>query len=262
MKSSIVFGIIATTLVTSSAFATIKPIKLASDHRIEVVAYSPYNVVPINGKTFTTTQITFDKDEYIENVQNGDLGAWTVSVDKNIPYMMFVKPTAYNSNTNMTVVTNKHTYYFHLQSNKQGQDNQKNATYAIDFIYPQEKIQKVEKQIAYREQQHAAEVSAFKNPQNYNWSYSFNGDRSIMPIHIFDDGHFTYLQLRPNEPVPAIFAITSPNGNESVVNYRRDGRYIVIQRIAPQFTLRVGKSHVASIFNNKLINKYRHDHWY
>lgn len=251
-----------TCVLSSNALAQITPLKLSTDSRIEVVAYSPYNVVPIDGTTFTTTQITFGKSEYIENVQNGDLGAWTASISKDIPNMMFVKPTVYQSNTNMTVVTNKHTYYFHLMSNAKGKASQRHATYAIHFIYPTEQRHAVEQQIVLREKQREAEISAFKNPADYNWNYSFHGDRSIMPIHVFDDGKFTYLQLRKNQAVPAVFAVTSSSGKESVVNYRQDGRYLVIQRTAPQFTLRVGQQHVVSIFNNTMIHQLRRHGWF
>ena len=74
-------------------------------------------------------------------------------------------------------------------------------------------------------------------------------------MHVFDDGTFTYLQLQPGQPVPAVFAVMNRNGKESVVNYRQDGRYLVIQQTAPQFTLRVGQDQVANIFNNRDIKK-------
>jgi type IV secretion system protein VirB9 len=253
----LIFSLLLSGFVASSAYAKITPLKMSTDARIEVVPYSAYNVVPIHGTTFTSTQIIFAKNEFIENIQNGDLAAWTASVDKNIPYMLFIKPTVYGSNTNMTVVTNKHTYYFHLVSNSEDNRNPKNITYAIKFIYPQAQRTKIENEIIQREEQRQAEISAFKNPSAYNWNYSFSGDRSIVPIHVFDDGKFTYLQLQKNQPIPAVFAVTSPSGKEAVVNYRRDGNYLVIQRIAPQFTLRLGATHVASIFNNKLIQKMR-----
>lgn len=256
-RASLLLACGVLSFVSVGVYAERQPIKLSSDSRIELVAYSAYNVVPVHGTTFTTTQITFGKNEYIENVQNGDLGAWTAAISKNIPNMMFVKPTAYDSHTNMTVVTNKHTYYFVMDSNKEGEANQAHATYAIKFIYPEEQRTKVEKEIAEREQQKQAEISAFQNPANYNWNYSFHGDNSIMPIHVFDDGKFTYMQLQPNQVVPAVFAVNAPDGKESVVNYRQDDHYLVIQRVAPQFTLRVGQNQVASVFNDKLIEKLR-----
>jgi type IV secretion system protein VirB9 len=241
----------------SLSFAAESPLKLSSDSRIEVVAYSPYNVVPIHGTTLTATQITFSRDETIESVQTGDLAAWTASINKDLPYMLFVKPTVFNSNTNMTVITNKHTYYFQLTSNAKGEGGETHATYAVHFIYPQERAAQVAHELSLQEQQRHAEVSAFKNPSAFNWNYSFHGNKSIMPLHVFDDGKFTYLQLRPNQPVPAIFAVTTPDGKESVVNFRRDGNFIVVQRTAPEFTLRAGKGVAASIFNNRLIAKLR-----
>ena len=89
---------------------------LMTDHRIQVVPFEENNVVPVEASTFTTTQIVFGKSEAIENIQNGDLDAWTVSVQKGLPNMLFLKPTILGSHTNMTVVTNHHTYYFQLNS--------------------------------------------------------------------------------------------------------------------------------------------------
>ena len=90
-------------------------------------------------------------------------------------------------------------------------------------------------------------------PSAYHWDYSFHGSTSIMPLHVFDDGRFTYFQLRPNQALPAIFAVDSKSAEESVVNFRQEGRYLVVHRLAPQFTLRLGKHRVASIFNNRFI---------
>lgn len=254
--------------LSHAAIAEQQPLKLASDKRIEVVAYAPYNVVPIEGTTFTTTQIIFGQHEVIENIQNGDLGAWTASVDPHLPYMLFVKPTVYGSHTNMTIVTNKHTYYFNLVSSAQGSNaseikaQQAGATYAIRFMYPLDVKRKVEAAMLRHLHQKQAEISAFKNPESYHWDYSFHGDRRVVPMHVFDDGKFTYLQLQPGQDVPAVFAVLNPDGKESVVNFRQDGRYLVIQRVVPQLTLRVGKAQVASIFNNKRVATLQDHHFF
>ncbi len=73
-----------------------------------------------------------------------------------------------------------------------------------------------------------------------------------MPLHVFDDGTFTYFELRKNQAVPAIFAVDDSQGKEAVVNSRREGNYMVVQRLAPQFTLRNGGT-VASVFNSNEI---------
>lgn len=240
---------------TTLALENTRP--LATDSRIKVVPYEVDNVVPVEATTFTTTQIVFGREEVIENIQNGDLDAWTVSVQKGLPNMLFLKPTIIGSDTNMTIVTNRHTYYFHLLSHKKTNAPLPDTTYAIHFTYPEETRAHLLATLRYNEQQRQAILNAHKNPENYHWNYSFNGTRSIMPLHIFDDGRFTYLQLQAGQSIPAIFAVDNASGKESVVNYRREGQYLIVQQIAPQFTLRAGKYHVASVFNNTLIQRLR-----
>lgn len=250
-------AVLSITLCAQTALAREQPRALATDQRIKVVAFQADNVVPIQASTFTTTQVVFGKGEMIQNIQNGDLDAWTVSVQKDIPNMLFLKPTILGSNTNMTVVTSAHTYYFHLKSNTNLSNAQDNSTYAVHFIYPQQARKKMLATLRYNQQQKRAIVNAHKNPQDYNWQYSFSGAKSIVPLHIFDDGRFTYFQLREGQPLPAVFSVDNTLGKESVVNYRRTGNYLVIQQVAPQFSLREGKTSVASIFNNKRIHQLR-----
>lgn len=217
---------------------------IAEEKRIKSIVYQANKIVPVLATTFMTTQIVFSQNETIENIQNGDLAAWAVNVQKNLPNMLFLKPTMVGSETNMTVVTNLHTYYFQLQSEPANSNNQ-TATYAIHFIYP------ADSNLTMRNSNPQTNYST----NHYNWNYSFNGAHSIMPRQVFDDGQFTYLQLQPRQTIPAIFAVDNIAGNEAVVNYRREGNYLVIQQIAPQFTLRLGKYHVASLFNNVLIHQ-------
>lgn len=255
MKKMGIFGLLCLMTLSQQTLAVENVRSLATDRRIKVVAYQDNNVVPVHANTFTTTQIIFAPDEVIENIQNGDLDAWTVSVQKGLGNMLFLKPTLEDSDTNMTIVTNRHTYYFHLVSHKKGSQNNKYNTYAIRFSYPNTVHDNLLANLNDIQKQKNILLNARQNPKNYHWDYSFNGSRSIMPQHIFDDGRFTYLQLRANQPIPAIFAVDNKAGKESVVNYRREGSYLVIQQTAPQFTLREGMDHVANVFNNLLIRQ-------
>ena len=158
-------------LISQSAMAVEHTRALATDSRIKVVAFDRDNVVPVHASTFTTTQIVFGKGEVIENIQNGDLDAWTVSVQKGLPNMLFLKPTILGSNTNMTIVTNLHTYYFHLMSNtsQSGKSSRQNdSTYAIQFSYPAQVHAKMLANLRYNKLQHRAILNSHTNPQNYN----------------------------------------------------------------------------------------------
>ena len=233
------------------------PRALAKDGRIRQVNYDANNVVPIQGTPLINTQVIFGDDETIVNVQNGDASAWQMTVDKNLPNVLNLKPTLLGSHTNLEVITldsnqTRRYYRFVLDSPKRVK-TKRLPTFAVRFSYP--KRAHLQRQLQHQFQRLAKHsiLDAPKNPAHYNWDYSFHGSRRIMPAHVFDDGRFTYLQLRPNQPVPAVFAVNNANGDESVVNYRRKGNYLVIQTTAPQLTLRNGQSQVASLFNDRLI---------
>lgn len=259
--SSCILNIILTLFLANFSYAKINPLRLNTDQRIAVVAFNPNQVVPIYGSAFVTTQIVFSVDEVIKNIQNGDLGAWSVSVAKSLPYMLFLKPTVAKSNTNLTVVTNKHTYYFNLiakadrEIDREIDKDKAKTTYSLKFIYPQEQKLKLEQNLLENQQQQQALLSAFSHPEDYNWEYSFNGDKSIVPIHVFDDGKFTYFQLKPNQVIPAIFMVDNPKGLEALVNIQRDKTYLIVHRVSAQWVLRSGKNHVAVIFNDKKIRQ-------
>lgn len=228
------------------AMASNAPHPLGSDNRIEVVAYDADNVVPVKLNLMTATEFVLNPDEHVIDFQTGDSSVWKFDNKNEPPYMFFLSPKIAGSNTNATVVTDKRMYYFHLYSSSD--TNANHTTYAVRFIYPEE-----EKARMLAEQ--AATLNLSKDPSAYNWHYSYSGDRSILPLHIFDDGKFTYLQLRPGQSIPAIFAVDNAKGEESVVNFRQQGDYLVITRIAPQFTLRNGNYAVVSVFNDDLTKK-------
>lgn len=251
--------------LSSGVFAVEQPRGLSTDNRIKVVPYEENNIVSIVGNTFVATQIVFNPSEKILSIQGGDAVAWSTTVDKNVPNLLTVKPTITGSNTNMTVVTQtdsgkQRLYYFHLvsQSHTTGDRDVKpdsRVTYAVHFIYPQDVIEKAVAEQNFQQQQASATLSASQQPSQYNWNYAFHGDKSIVPRHVFDDGKFTYLELRENQDIPAIFAVKDQSGEESVVNYRRSDNYLIIQQVAPQFTLRNGKHSVATLFNEKRIKQ-------
>lgn len=129
--------------------------------------------------------------------------------------------------------------------------------YAVKFYYPQEEQKRLQASRAAQKRHKAATLKENKHPKIYSWDYSFNGSPDLRPAHVFDDGVFTYFEMRPNQPIPALFIVDNQHGEEAVTNMRRRGNYLVVHRIAPQFTLRMGANHVASIFNNKEIARIK-----
>lgn len=253
---------ITAALISGGVYADNKPLPITNSDHILNVAFDPNNVVPIFGTPMVATSIMFGKDEHITGAVNGDITSWDVTQANNSPNLLVVKPTRVGSNTNLTVYTDKRTYFFHLESVTSGN---KKATYALIFKYPNLNLAKINAQKSWAKQQKDGTLSSAQAPHNWNFNYTFNGDKSIMPIQVFSDGKFTYFEFRNDTPQPAIFAVDSASGDEAVVNVRRSdtlntpmgerSNIVTVLRVAPQFTLRLGKQKVASIFNKPLIQK-------
>ncbi len=238
-----------TLILATGLHAQNSPASFPTDSRIKHVVYQDNNVVPIHGMTFTTTQIQFGEKEEVLDIEGGDSTAWMVTYHPELSNTVFVKPTILDSSTNLTVITNQHVYYFHLTSNKKLERNPARQTYAIKFIY--QPVNNLSKPAT---KQLPTKTNPLVHPKALNSAYRFSGSPQLVPLHVFDDGKFTYFELSPNGAVPAIFAVDDRSGKESTVNTRREGKYLIVQRIAPQFTLRQGRL-ATSVFNTQEINR-------
>ena len=69
-----------------------------------------------------------------------------------------------------------------------------------------------------------------------DYDYAYRGDDSLKPRVVFDDGK-KFLQFTGD--VPAIFVVEA-KGRESLVNLRTEGEYMIVDKVAQQFTLRAG----------------------
>lgn len=248
MKKEIVMTLMML-MPLSIAFAEQQPAGHPHDGRVKIVNFDENNVVAFKGTPLTSTQLLFGLDEVVLNIDSGDKMVWSVKTNARTPNMVFLKPTKFGLNTNITVVTNKHNYYFHATSSSES-TSARDQTYTIKFRYPEEERARLH--AINEEKRQQAALNHFKAPEVRNSDYRFSGNKQIMPAHVFDDGTFTYFELRKNQPAPAIFAIDNKQGKESIVNTRREGNYLVVQRLAPQFTLRNGDI-VASVFNSREI---------
>jgi type IV secretion system protein VirB9 len=174
---------------------------------------------------------------------------------KNLPNLLFLKPTIAGSDSNLTVITTRHTHYFHVISETSGINSPLPAPYAVKFSYPNDVRLQLQATLAEKRRHRTITANAKKGAaaKVYNYNYAFNGAPELRPVHVFDDGVFTYFELAPNQPIPAVFVVDNQKGEESVVNIRRKDALLVVHRTAPQFTLRLGKHQVASVFNNAQI---------
>lgn len=233
-------------LSATTVFANQNPRGLATDGRIKVVAYSQNDIVTIHGSHYVSTGIYLDRSEVILHVDIGDPLAWKVSVSKEAPYILFVAPQLPNSDTNMTIVTNKRTYQFRMYTRQGDQAQARNIIYSLQFRYPDEEKAEFENELSVLQKNYPGSPGA--NATRWNYEYSFYGSKRLAPIQAVDNGTFTIFKFPRNGIIPGIFAVDR-HGNESLVNFRVEGDYVFVQGVRHQYTFRNGED-VTTIYND------------
>ena len=102
---------------------------------IRDVNYDPNGVVRLAGCIGFQTTIEFAADEHIENVGMGAASRWLVVPNKRAD-MLFVEPAVALSHSNLTVVTDRHRYYFELASRDSDSCSRGDVTYSLRLHYP------------------------------------------------------------------------------------------------------------------------------
>lgn len=192
------------------------------DGHIQRVFYNPDDVVRLTGAIGWQITLEFAADERIENVSIGDSLAWQVTPNKRAK-MLFLKPLNARASTNMTVVTSQRQYAFALATGPRKQW----TPWIVRFDYPRAVVETLPE-------------PPVPTPPRLNFAYSKNGDTSLLPSRIWDDGRQTYFEFAPEIALPAIFA-GGPGKDEALVNVVTQGRVAVVQQTSGRFTLRAGK---------------------
>jgi type IV secretion system protein VirB9 len=205
----------------------------AADNRVRTLAYEPDQIVRILGKAGIQSTIEFADDERIENVAVGDSSAWQITPNRRAS-LLFVKPLAARSRTNMTVVTDRRTYMFDLVAG----DKWTTPVYALKFSYPNEKPAEPPKP-AQPTVTVAASAAATMTADKLHFDWNTKGYGKLLPARVFDDGSSVYLSWSRDIPLPAILTV-SDDRREGPVNYRMSGEYIVVSPVPANLLLRYG----------------------
>ena len=219
----------------------------ANDPRIVERLYDPARVVRIEGRTKVQATIAFGEDETIENVAIGDSTAWQVTPNKRAN-LLFIKPLEPSASTNMTVITNRHTYLFDLVANPRAR-----PLYVLRFTYPEapEDEQAVQVAQAPVETANATELAAVTDPYavldpaELNFEWARKGDNGLLPARVFDDGSATFLTWPEGAAVPAVL-VKDSEGTEGPVNFSVRGETLVLDGVPAEIILRSGEA-VASL---------------
>lgn len=185
------------------------------------------------------SDIALQPGETLIAVAAGDTARWVIgdTASGSGPTRrthILVKPIAAGLRTNVVITTDRRVYHLELASGGKGMTG-------IAWTYPQDEL------IALRRAQaaiSAAEpVAAPVAVDRLNFNYAIEGDMvPWRPVRAFDDGAQVFIEFpaaSEGTEAPPLFVVGASGGIE-LVNYRKRGRYYVVDRLFEAAELRLG----------------------
>jgi type IV secretion system protein VirB9 len=200
------------------------PKKSSFDSRIRYTPYNAHDVVQLDAVIGIVTHVVLEEGEQYVTHAFGDAKAYAFAVEKN---HLFLKPKAENADTNLAVVTDRRSYHFRLTFQP---SIQASSVYQLVFTYP-ENMKKI-----------ALEKEFNKSGYRYNLNYTMSGDKDIAPLHVWDNGAFTYFKFADQRDLPVIYMVDADD-QESMVNRHNIGEasnIVVVHKVHDQWVLRLG----------------------
>jgi len=152
---------------------------------------------------------------------------------------ILVKPTAGDLATNLVIYTTRRTYFLELRASNRAFLTQ------VRWRYPAPLSAPVAAEAPTPPDPAMTSVTA-PSPTpvpSLNLAYRVRGRGSFRPARVWDDGARTYLEFPPAtvlSDLPALFLVGADGKAAELVNYRVDGRVLVVERLFQAAELRLG----------------------
>ena len=223
--------------------ATLEPLTSGYFNAVQVYPFSEGAVFHVVTAPGQVTDIALQPGETLGAVAAGDTVRWVIgdttsgSGDAKRTHVL-AKPFAPGLSTNLVITTDRRVYHLALTS------GERTAMVALSWIYPQDQLLALK---AAAEQARAAQpVASGLQVEQLHFDYAISGDQPAWrPLRAFDDGRQTFIQFPATLGVgeaPPLFLVDA-KGTASLVNYRVQGRYYVVDRLFDAAELRLGLKH-------------------
>ncbi|MDF3047127.1 MAG: type secretion system protein VirB9 [Candidatus Midichloriaceae bacterium] len=222
----------------SPSFSKGKPIAL--DSRIKTYIYNENEVFKLVIHHGYQTSIEFAEGEEIQTISVGNNYAWQITP---VGRRLFIKPLEENIATNMTILTNKRSYHFDIESRLLSYAADDELVYVVRFFFPESDFDITRPQIITTE---ADPIPAVKP---FNFNYTFAGKDEFAPLKVFDDGTNTFFKFPEKLHLPKFEVVKDSTTTE--LTPRRKGEYIILNSVAKHFRLVFGNN-VVDVYNEKL----------
>lgn len=194
------------------------------------------------------SDIALQPGETLIAVAAGDTARWVIgdTASGSGPTRrthILVKPATSGLRTNLVVTTDRRVYHLELSSGGK-------AMTGIAWTYPQDELLALRRaEAALAAAEPVAEPVAV---ERLNFNYAIEGDAPAWrPVRAFDDGAQVFIEFPlalESTEAPPLFVVGA-SGKPELVNYRKRGRYYVVDRLFGAAELRLGgkRQHVVRI---------------
>jgi type IV secretion system protein VirB9 len=258
----LVLALLWVSVLSSSAWAEENPIPGSEDARMRYLPYDPGQVVHLSTAVGATLVVGFSAKESVTAV------AVTDSKDlKAMPkgnFLFFKSQTTLPLQPVIVLTSSEggemRRYVFEITTVPATNLSVEapGVYYSVQFTYPADEAAKrrallaaararaaqQQLQLAHEEMEQRAR-DPFSGDRN--WHYVAQGDRSLLPLEVFDNGYSTVFRFPGNVRIPSVFVV-NPDGKEATPNYSVKGDLVQADSVARGWRLRDGQT-VLAIWN-------------
>lgn len=227
----------------ANATARIQPLKSGYLNAIQRYAYAEGALYQLYAMPGQITDIALEEGEQLVGpgpIAAGDTARWiigdTVSgAGATRTVHILVKPTQDDIATNLVINTDRRTYHLELHGTP--------STYmaSISWTYPHDALFAL-RATAQRETL-ATPAATGIDLASIDFGYRISGDLAPWrPLRAFDDGRQVMIEFPPSiatGEMPPLF-VRGAGGSAELVNYRVQGRYMIVDRLFATAELRLG----------------------
>ena len=232
-------------VAAANAAARVQPQPETFQGAVQKFAWTDGGLYQVYGAPGRITDIVLEPGEQLIGpgpVAAGDTARWIIgdtesgAQDRRRVHVL-VKPTQANLATNLIINTDRRTYYLELRASA--------TTYmaSVAWTYPKDAVLALTRPAP-------PPIPAASSPapvglafSNLNFDYRLTGDRAPWrPSQVFDDGAKVYLIFPANiatGDLPPLFLLDAA-GQAELVNYRLEGRRMIVERLFDRAELRLG----------------------
>jgi len=227
----------------ANAAARVQPVRDGFLNAIQQYPWSDGALYQVYTAPGQVTDIALQEGEQLVGpgpVAAGDTVRWIIgdTISGSGPAArvhILVKPTRPDIATNLVINTDRRTYHLELRATP--------STYmaSVSWTYPQDQL--IALRAANAASASAAPAAAGVDLSALRFRYRIEGDRAPWrPVRAFDDGRQVFIEFPAGisqGEMPPLFLIGA-TGDAELVNYRVQGRYMVVDRLFAAAELRLG----------------------